>query len=139
MKDLKLSLNDKELHVTHLDQFIIRGISFNIELNRTVRKNPFAKGEKEYCYCLYVIIGENHRLFEKASKGKDDDYDYGDEIYPDWYQGCTFYHVNNKYIKIGCDYQHYGDEPFLYDDSDEVPEKIKQDIIDLYQYFSKES
>jgi len=139
MKDLKLSLNDKELHVIHLDQFIIRGGNFNIELNRTVRNNPFVKGEKEYCYCLYVIIGKNHRLYEKASKGKEDDYEYGDEIYPNWHKGCTFYHVNNKYIKIGCDYQHYGDEPFLYDDSDEVPEKIKQDIIDLYQYFSMES
>jgi hypothetical protein len=136
MKDLKLSLNDTELHVIHLDQFIIRGSYFYIELKRTVRKNPFAKGEKEYCYCLYVIIGKNHRLFEKANRGKDDAYDYGDEIYPNWHQGCTFYQVNNKYIKIGCDYQHYGD-PFLYDDSDEVPEKIKQDIIDLYQYFSK--
>lgn len=139
MKDLKLSLNDKELHVIHLDQFIIRGGNFNIELNRAVRNNPFAKGEKEYCYCLYVIIGENHILYEKASKGKDDAYDYGDEIYLNWHQGCTFYHVNNKCVKIGCDYQHYGDEQFLYENSDEVPEQIQQDIINLYQYFSKES
>lgn len=36
MKDLKLSLNDKELRVIHLDQFIIRGVDFNIELNRSV-------------------------------------------------------------------------------------------------------
>lgn len=139
MKDLKLSLNNKKLCVIHLDQFLVRGRNFNIKLNRDVRENPFSKDGKEYCYCLYVDIGKNHRLYEKASRGKDDAYDYGDEIYPDWHQGCTFYHVNNKYVKIGCDYQHYGDEPFLYDDSDEVPEKIKQDIIKLYQYFSKES
>jgi len=139
MKDLELEIGGKKLRTVHLDQYIIRGNSFNIELNRTIRENPFNSTGKEYCYCLYVIIGKNHRLYEKASKGEDNAYDYGDEIYPYWHQGCTFYHVNNKYVKIGCDYQHYGDEQFLYENSDEVPEKIKQDIIDLYQYFSKES
>lgn len=139
MKDLKLSFNDKELYVIHKERFIVRGGNFNIEVDRTIRDNPFAKGEKEYCYCLYVIIGSEHPLYAKASKGHDNDYDLGDEVYPDWHRGCTYYYVNNKYVKIGCDYQHYGDEPILYDDSDEVPDVIKQDIIELYNYFSKEN
>ena len=120
------------------EHYLIRGKGFNVLIIHWHTEGlPEYMIEAEEHWCLYVIIHSVHPLFKKAEQYENDDYDKGDEIYPDWHRGCTYYNKQKSYIKIGCDYQHLGDEYFGH--CKELPSEIESDAQRLYEFFTKEN
>ena len=108
--------------------WLFRGLKANVSITHT---NRFG----EHCWCLYVLIFNTHPLFEKAYKNKSDyDLDLGDELYGAFHGGCTYYNKQKDWVKIGCDYQHLGDERFL--EQEDLPQEIIADARDLYNFFN---
>jgi len=112
--------------------FLIQGEHFNVEIKHTFRGSGGYLGEHNWC--LYVVIGTEHRKSRRARAAKYDyDTDLGDKIYPDWHGGCTYYNKQKTYVKIGCDYNHSGDE--YYSHCDKLPREILEDAEKLYRFF----
>lgn len=113
------------------EQFLKKGNDFNILIIHDYNDYLFEHG-----WCLYVRIFKNHPLFEKASKNDCDyDMDLGNEIYPHWHCGCTYYNKQSTYIQIGCDYKHIGDEELWHES--EIPAQVDLDAEELYDFFEK--
>lgn len=116
--------------------FLIQGKDFNVEIKHTYRNLGVSMYDLlgEHTWCLYVIIGPKHRKSRRARANKRDyDTDLGDKIYPNWHCGCTYYSKQKTYVKIGCDYNHVGDEYFSH--CDKLPQEILDDAEQLYKFF----
>lgn len=124
-------------NVIKTTKYFRRGKNFCVELSCTPRKGyPEVGIPGEMAWCLYVVIGKGHPLYEKACENKTDyDTDLGDKIYGAWHGGCTYYKKDVDFVKIGCDYQHLGDECYYKNLSEEIPEDIETDFNDLYNFF----
>lgn len=136
---MKIDIDGNEKQIVEQKRFLLKSDRhFTIEAIRSFRPGLASLGNApEMAWCLYVLIDEGHPLYEKASQNTTDyDIILGDMIYPFFHEGCTFYHKNSDYIKIGCDYQH-GCDKFIMSDtfSDEIPSVILEDIKDLYKFF----
>lgn len=127
-----MTLEEFEKKAVKKDEWFIKSYKcFNVSIVHWVNKyNPF----NEHNWCLYVTIFNEHPLYEKAQQNtKDYDLDLGNEIYPNFHAGCTFYNKQIDYVKIGCDYQHLGDEYF--GRCSELPNEILADAKELYDWF----
>lgn len=127
-------------NVTKTIRYFRRGKNFCTEICCTHRKGYFDLGiQDEMAWCLYVVIGKGHPLYDEACKNKTGyDTDLGDKIYGSWHGGCTYYKKDTDFVKIGCDYQHLGDEEYYKNISEEVPEGIAADFNNLYNFFKGE-
>ncbi len=126
--------NEKEF--SKKEDYKLTGKSFNVIVTHWHTDGyPDVGIAPEEHWCLYVIIGNTHPLFERAcDNGKDQyGYDHGNEIYPNWHGGCTFYDKQKTYVKIGCDYQHVWDEQYW--SCTEMPVDIENDARDLFKFF----
>ena len=136
---MKIDIDGNEKQIIEQKRFLLKSNRhFTIEAVRSFRPGLASLGiAPEMAWCLYVLIKEGHPLYEKASQNITDyDIILGDMIYPFFHGGCTFYHKNSDYVKIGCDYQH-GCDKFIMSDifSDEIPSVILEDMKDLYKFF----
>ncbi len=116
--------------------FLIQGKCFNIEIKHTYRSLDVDIDDLlgGHTWCLYVIIGTEHRKSRRARANKRDyDTDLGDKIYPNWHGGCTYYNKQRTYVKIGCNYNHLGDEYF--EQCAKLPQEIIHDAEQLYKFF----
>lgn len=122
-------------------RYIRQGNNFVVEVTCTPRKGyPDLGIPGEMIWCLYVIIGKGHPLYNKACANTTDyDCDLGDELYDAWHGGCTYYKKNMDSVKMGCDYHHLGDEEYYKSMSEEIPEGIAADFDDLYDFFNEAS
>ena len=112
--------------------FLIGGNQFNVEIKHTYRGLDELTGS--HTWCLYVTIGTEHRKSRRARANKCDyDTNLGDKIYPNWHGGCSYYSKQKTYVRIGCDYNHLGDDYFTH--CDKLPREILDDAEKLYQFF----
>lgn len=125
---------DKALKVT---EYNVAGTHFNVQI-----KHWYTKGYEDldirgtHHWCLYAVIGEEHPLFENAIQNECDyDTDLGNEIYPKFHGGCTYYNKQLTYVKIGCDYNHIYDEYYV--SCEELPSGIEQDAKELFDWFNE--
>lgn len=136
---MKIDIDGNKIQIVEQKRFLLKSNRhFRIEAVRTFKPGFASLGiEPEMAWCLYVCLGEGHPLYEKASQNTTDyDIILGDMIYPSFHGGCTYYHKNSDYVKIGCDYQHYDDQFIMRDIlSDEIPSIILEDMKDLYKFF----
>ena len=117
------------------EEYILSGKTFNVIVTHwhTDGYTDIGLPPEEH-WCLYVVLGKTHPLYEKACDNKNDyDLDLGNEVYSNWHGGCTYYDKQNDYVKIGCDYQHAWDTHYW--SCTEMPEDIKNDAMDLYNFF----
>lgn len=119
------------------EEWIIRGDNFSVSITHVFRRGYPEEGiMPEHCWCLYATIFSKHRLFEKACENKTDyDIDLGDKLYGSFHCGCTYYNRQSDYVKIGCDYQHLGDE--YYARCSDLPNDIISDAEDLFNYLKE--
>lgn len=90
----------------------------------------------ENCWCLYVYIKKSHPMYKFIEKlSIEDDYDFGDKIYPHFHEGCTFLKKENESFKIGCDYQHCFDDIFV--SSNIILPTLDKDAEKLYNFFKE--
>lgn len=83
-----------------------------------------------------------HSLFERLSQPEDTKYgaDYSNLYIGYMHGGVTFcekyYNKDGKvlYVKVGCDYQHYGDERYMSISKFEDAGSIKWDAEKLYEW-----
>ena len=137
MTDFNLQIGEEKKVIKHINVFDLNGKHFKVQAKQTVR-NYYGIMPNENAWCLYMILYPSHPLFEQAAANTTDyDTDLGNKIYPNWHGGCTYYHKNNDYVKIGCDYQHVGDEEIEHDFSDGINGIVLYDMRNLYEFFSK--
>lgn len=97
----------------------------------------------EFGWCLYVLIYDNHPLFDKP------------ELFVeglDFHGGCTYdekytrtpargirydWQKDSSYLKIGCDYQHYMDNFDHFNPSQGIPFEIEHDAKHLVEQMSE--
>ena len=117
------------------EDYRLSGKTFNVIVTHWHTDGYADVVSPEEHWCLYVVIGKDHPLYEMACDNKDDEYGYdtGDKVYDSWHGGCTFYDKQTTYVEIGCDYQHLWDEQYW--SCTEMPEDIKNDAMDLYNFF----
>lgn len=90
----------------------------------------------ENCWCLYVYIKKSHPMYKFIEKlSIEDDYDFGNKIYPHFHGGCTFLKKENESFKIGCDYQHCFDDIFV--SSNIILPTLDKDAEKLYSFFKE--
>lgn len=140
----RYSFNKKKGLMTALNQenFLFPSKNFSVEVKHTFR--PIPEGSDvlmdfvgEHTWCLYVILGKNHPLSDKARNNSCGyDLSLGDNLYHGWHGGCTYYNKQDSYVKIGCDYCHLGDEYFTHEES--MPHEVLNDAADLYRFFEDE-
>lgn len=129
---MKITINGKEKRMEKIDVYQLKGEQFTVEIKHCERE---FSGEQ--AWCLYVIIHKGHPLYEKACQNEEDYDTYlGDKIYDDWHGGCTYYNKQATFVKIGCDYQHLGDESIYMSRSTVLPDVILADAKRLYEYFA---
>ena len=74
-----------------------------------------------YRWCLYAYIFPNSSLFEVLLAKGDDYYKYPSRVHEQFHGGLTYTRFdydglrNVEAIKIGCDYNHLGDEQHTYE------------------------
>lgn len=134
---MTIKIDDKDVQMTEQNKYYLRGTNFIVEIVRTLREGHNIM-PNENAWCLYVIIGEKHSLYRKACMNTSDyDTELGDKIYPNFHCGCTYYKKETRQVKIGCDYQHLGDEYIYQNLSTDIPDEILQDAKDLYKWFKE--
>lgn len=100
------------------------------------------RSSDEWIWNVYAYIYEGHPLFAEEHR---EFVKYG----LPFHGGCTFdligttqplmgikytWQRESKYIKVGCDYNHYEDERFNSSDPREgVPWRIQEDVKELYE------
>lgn len=116
-----------------IEQFRKLGKTFMVEITHYEEKDFDGV---EQCWFVYVYIFTKNKLNKKARQNKDD-YDcvLGNELYPAFDGGCTFYHKNDDYVQIGCDYRHIWNEEEQH--SKELPPSVKECAYKCFEYFSK--
>ena len=124
---------DNKIEYGKSEQWLIQGKKCNVVIkHRTTHDEP-----QEHHWNLYAIIFQSSKYWAKACDNKNDyDLDLGNELYGRFHRGCTYYNKQLTYVKIGCDYMHIDDEWFM--QSSEMPEEVKQDAMDLFNYFNEE-
>lgn len=105
-----------------IDTYLTKSEGFDIEVKHWTRGSS-------HCWCVYAVIFDTHPLF---SKFRQYDFDAGDRLYPHFHNGCTFFSPQKTYIKVGCDFQHVGDE--LEESSAEMPESVRIQAEKLFEY-----
>jgi len=74
-------------------------------------------------WCAYIHFKPEHFFFSKLSQVKNS-YDGLINIFP-FHGGCTFFKIiESGDIKIGCDFQHYGDEDCGLSDYEDMPKVV---------------
>lgn len=116
-------------------EYNIRGEHFSIEIKHWYTEGYEKLGiNGEHHWCMYAVICNDHPLFKKATQNLDDyDTELGNEMYPNFHGGCTYYDKQLTYVKIGCDYHHIGDK--YYWECEELPSEIEQDAKELFDWF----
>lgn len=93
--------------------------------------------EHEHCWFVYVYIFKGHKLWEQANKNTSDyDIILGDKLCSEFDGGCTYYHKNSEYVKIGCDYRHIWNEYEIR--SEEMPSSVLDCATRVFDFFNKE-
>lgn len=73
-----------------------------------------------WCWCAYVHIKPQHKFFKQLSFVKDS----SDQLLNifSFHGGCTYFGVTESGdLKIGCDFQHYGDDDCGLPDIEDMP------------------
>lgn len=115
--------------------------TFRVEVRHRVlpTENPpfIIGGFGNNCWYLYVYIYPANKLFDELHNCESMDCDKGNEVYPDFHCGCTYFKVKENEIIIGCDYLHitYIDEAVSR--LSELPDEISADAEHLYNYFKE--
>ena len=124
---------DKKIEYGKSEQWLIKGKKCNVVImHRTTHDEP-----QEHHWDLYAVIFQSSKYWTKACDNKIDyDLDLGNELYDGFHRGCTYYNKQLTYVKIGCDYMHISDELFM--SSSEMPDEVRQDAMDLFNYFNEE-
>lgn len=119
------------------DEWFIRGTGFSVEISHVFRKGFPNEGiEDTHSWCLYAVISSHHTLFNSACRNEVDyDTDLGNRLYNSFHGGCTYYNKQKDWVKIGCDYQHLGDERFM--QQKDLPSEIVADAKALFEYMEK--
>lgn len=76
-----------------ITEYNLSGKNFNVQIKYWYTKGYEELGIKgEHHWCLYVVIGHEHPLFEKAIHNECDfDTELGNKLYPNFHCGCTYY------------------------------------------------
>lgn len=97
--------------------------------------------EGQWSWCMYAIFPQSHKLYSEVELPEQFD----------WHGGVTYDHIHDSrftvvsydwqkpfsYRKIGCDYQHWGDERFSHmSPSEGVPVEIRLDVKNLFEAIS---
>lgn len=125
--------------------------SFIIEVSHCVNEttNPWGDATQEHKLCLYCLIFDNHPLFTKLTSLKPYDYSHASNILNFPFHGGVTYalpilshdlkgELKLGSIRIGCDYNHYGDE--YYNEDRNFPYALRSvcnDAQQLYEYLEK--
>ena len=133
-----MTQEDFEKKLNKSEEWLIRGKKCSVVIkHRTTHEIPGYDIPMEHCWTMYAIIPPNNKYWMKACDNKTDyDTDLGNKLYNNFHGGCTFYNKQLTYVKIGCDYMHCSDDYYIR--SSEMPEEIKDDALDLFNYFEKE-
>jgi hypothetical protein len=132
----------------HKDVWDKRGKHFLVRLRRHSNKQfALVDGEFKYTdidehkWCLYAFIYPDHTLF-----GNFDGPDFWQDAcgFFDWHGGCTYleYHRDDESkivsVQVGCDYNHYLDDRYLYMATKEDAASVFNDADGLFEVLSKE-
>ena len=133
-----MTVEDFEKKLGKSEEYLIQGKKCNVVIkHRTIPEISVYDIPMEHHWTMYAIIYPNNKYWMKANDNKTAyDTDLGNKLYNNFHGGCTFYNKQLTYVKIGCDYVHYSDDYYMR--SSEMPEEIKNDALDLFNYFEEE-
>lgn len=114
-----------------LDIYRARGNNFIVEITHRVDCIG------EHIWCLYTYIYPKHFLNNKVRNNTVDyDLHLANSIFPELNGGCTYYHKNEDYVKVGYDYNHIwnGGETR----SKEMPDSVLNNAETLFRFCEEE-
>lgn len=124
-----------------VDVYTKEAETFRVEVRHCVSpvENPpfIVGGFGNNCWYLYVHVYSAAKLFNELHNYANMDLDKGNEVYPAFHCGCTYFKVKENEVIIGCDYLHttYIDEAVSR--LSELPYELIADAEHLYNYFKE--